>query len=149
MSRDTTLGLYGGGPALLLTGVLVVLMVVAAAGGRPFPPREPLTLAELIAVGDRAGIIRTVRLGENPNDASPVRVGVLGNRLDPTAPLEVAIIANQVDALRLLLDLGAIVHAGNYRRLWCLARQSRNTDVITAVEAALPDAPPTQCQAGG
>jgi hypothetical protein len=149
MSRDTTLGLYGGGPALLLTGALVVLMVAAAAGGRPFPPREPLTLAELTAVGDRAGIIRTVRLGVNPNESSPVRAGVLGDRLDPTAPLEVAIIANQADALRLLMELGAIVHSGNYQRLWCLARQSRNADAIAAVEAASPDAPPAQCPEGG
>jgi len=124
-------------------------MVVAAAGGRPFPPREPLTLAELTAVGDRAGIIRTVRLGVNPNDPSPVRAGMLGSRLDLTAPLEVAIIANQIDALRLLLESGAIVHSGNYGRLWCLARQSQNADAITAVEAALPNRPPVQCPTGG
>lgn len=145
MSRDTTLGLSGGGPALLLTGVLLVLMVVAAAGGRPLQPREPLTLAELTAVGDRAGIIRTVRLGVNPNDPSPVRAGMLGNRLDPTAPLEVAIIANQVDALRLLVELGAVVHSGNYGRLWCLAQQARNAAATAALEAAFPKAPPVRC----
>ena len=149
MNRDTTLGLYAGGPALLLTGALIVLMVVAAAGGRPFQPREPLTLAELAAVGDRAGIIRAVRLGTNPNDPSPVRAGMLGSRLDPTAPLEVAIIANQVDALRLLVELGAVVHSGNYGRLLCLARQSQNADAIAAVEAALPNGPPAPCPAGG
>ena len=145
MSRETTLGLYCGAPALLLTGALIVLMVVGAAGVRPFQPLEPLTLAELIAVGDRPGIIRTVRLGVNPNDPSPVRAGLLGSRLDPTAPLEIAIIANQIDALRLLVELGAVVHRGNYGTLLCLARQNRGTAAIAAVEAALPDGPPVQC----
>ncbi len=145
MSRETAFGLCCGAPALLLTGVLIVLMGVGAAGVRPFQPLEPLSLAELIAVGDRAGIIRTVRLGVNPNDPSPVRAGILGSRLDPTAPLEIAIIANQVDALRLLVELGAVVHWGNYGTLWCLARQGRNADALAAVEAALPAGPPVQC----
>jgi len=147
VSRETALGLYCGGPALVLSGALIVLMGVGAAGVRPFQPREPLTLAELVAVGDRAGIIRTVRLGVNPNDPSPVRAGILGNRLDPTEPLEIALIANQVDALRLLVELGAVVHRGNYGKLWCLARQSQNVDARAAVEAALPDGPPAQCPA--
>ena len=81
----------------------------------------------------------------NPNDPSPVRAGILGSRLDPTEPLEIAIIANQVDALRLLVELGAVVHRGNYGTLWCLARQSRNADALAAVEAALPGSPPGQC----
>ena len=102
VNRETRLGLYCGAPALLLTGTLIVLMGIGAAGVRPFQPLEPLTLAELVAVGDRAGIIRTVRLGVNPNDPSPVRAGILGSRLDPTEPLEIAIIADQIDALRLL-----------------------------------------------
>jgi hypothetical protein len=145
VSRETALGLYCGAPALLLSVALIVLMGVGAAGVRPFQPLEPLTLAELIAVGDRAGIIRTVRLGVNPNDPSPVRAGILGSRLDPTEPLEIAIIANQIDALRLLVELGAVVHRGNFGKLWCLARQGQNTDAMTAVAAALPDGPPVQC----
>ena len=145
MSHETALGLYCGAPALLLSGALIVLMGVGAAGVRPFQPLEPLTLAELIAVGDRAGIIRTVRLGVNPNDPSPVRAGILGSRLDPTEPLEIAIIADQVGALRLLVELGAVVHRGNYRKLWCLAQQGQNADARAAVEAALPGSPPVQC----
>jgi hypothetical protein len=145
VTRATRLGLWCGAPALLLTGALIVVMAIAANGGGLFQPREPLTLAELVAVGDRAGVLRTVGLGVNPNDPSPVRAGILGSRLDPTAPLEIAIIANQVEALRLLVQLGAVVHRGNYGTLVCLARQSRNTDAIASVEAALPDAPPAQC----
>ena len=145
MSRETALGLYCGAPALLLSGVLIALMGIGAADIRPFQPLEPLTLAELVAVGDRAGIIRTVSLGVNPNDPSPVRAGILGSRLDPTEPLEIAIIANQIDALRVLIELGAVVYRGNYGTLWCLARQGQNADALAAVEAALPDGPPVQC----
>ena len=62
-------------------------------------------------------------------------------------PLEAAVAASRVDMLRLLVDLGAVVHEGNYPGLWCFAQARADKDVIAFVEARMPGHQPVDCTA--
>lgn len=106
-------------PVVLLASVWLLALALGLAGRHPLWNTQPRNLAEAAAFRDGAAIVRGVRAGEQLSATAEVRGGFLSS--DPTivTPLEAAARAGREEIVRLLVDLGAPVDAGVWRRAWC------------------------------
>lgn len=144
-------GVRRGALAAGMPGIVwaACLIGVVASSWRDVPamfrPDPPLTLSEAAALRDHAQIVWLVQRGSDPNRASHVRAGVLRSDERAMTPLEAAIATRRVDTIALLIDQGALVHAGNYPALRCFAEQTRSREVIDFVASQLPSAVQPDC----
>ena len=122
----------------LVTGVSGISILVA---DRPLilAPR-PASMAEAAGNRDSSEIVLRAGLGEDPNQAGPVRMPSRFNRPTLLTPLEAAVFSERTLTIDVLRDQGAVLDATTLRRLRCYA-DSRHDRAMIAYLAGLTDAP--------
>jgi hypothetical protein len=145
MTPRERLALAVGVPGVLWVAVQGAILVGAAAGWRPLQPTAPVTLAELVVLGDHAGVVAAVQGGGDPNQASSIRQGIPLGPAATVTPLMAAVSTNQIPMIARLLSLGAVVHSSNYSDLVCHARRMNAATLIAHVEGLLPERPAVSC----
>jgi hypothetical protein len=129
--------------ALCLPGAFLVVATAAMLVGLPFGADplwqvEPLTLPEAAALRDNGEVVRLIDLGEDPNNAGPVRPNFLRNDAQVVTPLEAAVGARRADMVELLFENGAVMDAAMWTRLVCFAEVVDAGDVRMVLEPRRP-----------
>jgi hypothetical protein len=120
---------------------------LAAAGVEWRATPEPLTLSEAAALGDDAEVMRLVRQGVDPNAQARIRPDLLRSSEYLMTPLEAAIGAEERSTAVLLLEIGAVIHEGNYPALLCFARVKGDAETIALIESRTPGNATVDCTA--
>ena len=95
-----------------------------------------LTLAEAVALRDRAEVARQIEAGADPNAEYALRPGVLATTR--ATPLEAAVLARRPEIVQLLKHEGAVVDERSWHHLHCVAAEIGQRDVIDAIDAYRP-----------
>jgi hypothetical protein len=132
-------------PGLLWAVAQGAMLLGGALGWRPFQPTAPVSVAELVVLGDHAGVVGAIRSGADPNAPSAIRSGLPLGPTEAVTPLEAAVSTNQVPMVARLRTLGAVVHSGNYSALVCQARRMGAPKLAAYVEGLIPERPAVAC----
>jgi hypothetical protein len=131
---------------LTIAAPCVVLALLSAwwtAGGFSggLWPSDEVTLSEAVATRNNAEALRLIELGEDPNNASHVRGGLITNGYDVTVkPVEAAVGAQRADSLRMLLANGASLDKEELLVLRCFEQTRRDSGVREILDARSSDA---------
>jgi hypothetical protein len=80
---------------------------LAAIDAHPFWRVEPLNLSEAAALRDGGEVARLIAAGHDPNQAYPIRAGLLLSSGVTLTPVEAAVVADRPEIVQLLVDGGA------------------------------------------
>jgi hypothetical protein len=128
-------------PCVVLAALSTWWFVAGIAWHGLWPP-DDVTLAEAIATRNNAEALRLIALGNDPNNPSRVRDGLLTNGYDVVVtPVEAAVGAARADSLRMLLAVGARIDERERLVLRCYERTRRDSSVREILDAGAADEP--------
>lgn len=135
--------ILGAAPAALLALAALVLLA-AVVGYRPLWATPSTGLAEAARGGDTATVFRMLSAGSDPNLAEPV---AFEGRVEPgvLTPLEAAVESRQVEAVQLLMMMGAQASELDRQRLACLATAVDAPEVSAYLRSTIPPAATPDC----
>jgi hypothetical protein len=143
-TRDSKVRLAGATVMLpcVVLAALSTWWFVAGLGGHGLWPADDVTLAEAVATRNNAEALRLIALGNDPNNPSRVRDGLLTNGYDVVVtPVEAAVGAARADSLRMLLAVGARIDERERLVLRCYERTRRDSSVREILDAGAADEP--------
>lgn len=125
-------------PGCLMAAGFAAALFLAAVDRHPMWPFQQWNLSEAAAVRDAAEIARLIQFAEDPNIPRDIRAGLLSDAPVRLTPLEAAVAINDGNIVLLLLRSGAVLDAGTWNRLQCLADGDEVRRVLDQLEP--PDA---------
>jgi hypothetical protein len=117
-------------PPLAVFVVVGAFFAAEAAGFRPLST-EPANLSEATATGAAARALQLIAAGEDPNQARPIREGVLGSVSYQVDAIDAAILGRRAEMIPVLLEHGAAVT--NLPRSICLVHALRYSEVLPLI----------------
>ena len=121
-----------------------LLAYSALTGGDAIWNFEPRNLAEAVAAGDGAAVIRRVDAGEDINQRVEVREQILRADSASLTPIEVAALSGEREMTELVLELGARPDPGTWLRAFC---DAGSDDVRELLAAQRPAGAADECAA--
>lgn len=91
------------------------------AGINPFSAPPFRNSAEAAAAGDPAGMMRLIRMGDDPTRVHRICCELISSQVQYATTLEAAIWSRRIESIHLLDREGAIIGADERRQLACLA----------------------------
>lgn len=128
-------------PGIVLAAISAWWFVTSLWGGGLWPP-DSVTLSEAVVTRNTAEALRLIRSGENPNQPSRVRAGLLTSHDETMMPVEAAVGAQRADVLRMLLANGAVVDDRELAVLRCYEQTRQDAGVREMLDARANAAPP-------
>lgn len=133
LTRAARLGrLVSVPPLAVAIGWLAVLAVTGITGRHPIWSVEARNLAEAIAFGDRAAVVRMIGYATDPNRAGEVRGGIVFPDTAVLTPIEAAAATGQRDMMLFLLNLGASLDPAVWQRAWCMSDEPEVRELLDA-----------------
>jgi hypothetical protein len=116
------------GPVAVAGALLLFFVVSDVAGHTPFVYTAPRNMAEAAALGMAADVLRSLRGGGDPTAVQTVGPEIISSNVTRVTTVEAAIWGRELALVRMLDREGAI-RGDDRRRLACVARAIRSTEI--------------------